>query len=83
MLFSVLSPSIYNIACLSDRLWRGSDRMFGQSKRRISPAYLLGMEHIEGCKQEIVDDCVYETNYVESLGQLNSGGGKSIITMAN
>ena len=74
MLFSVLSPSTSNIARLADRLWQGRDRLFGQSQRRISPAYLSGLEHIEGCKQEIVDDCVQKKNYVESLGQLNSGG---------
>ena len=74
MLFSVLSPSIFNIACLADCLWRGSDRLFDRSQKQVSPAYLSGLEHIEGCKQEIVDDCVQKTKYIESLGQINSGG---------
>ena len=74
MLFSLLSPSTSNIARLTDCLWQGSDSLFDRSQRRISPAYLSGLEHIEGCMQEIVDDCAQKTNCVKSLGQLNSGG---------
>ena len=73
MLFSVLSPSTSNIACLADCLWQGSDRLFDRNQRVIGSAYLSRLEPIEAYNQETVDDCGKNANYTESLGQINSG----------
>lgn len=77
MLFSVLSPSTSNIARLTNCWWQDSDRLRARSQRVIGSAYLSGLERIEACNQEIVNDCEKKAKHTESLGQINSGGESS------